>query len=58
MADNVIYGVVFGKVEAPMHPNLEDACRAQAYPDFWPPLKLGVNDTAPSEYVAPSDDCA
>lgn len=60
MADNVIYGIVFGKIE-PEHavvPSewVEDVLMQQD--DFRRRYLQAHPDTALSEYVAPSDDCA
>ena len=60
MTDNVIYGIDFraGKEEAPLcnAPDLIWPCEWISKDEAlkrWP-----MADTAPSEYCAPSDDCA
>jgi hypothetical protein len=59
MTDNVIYGIDFraGKEEAP----LCNAPDVKLWDDQWARAEVNAvtsADTAPSEYCAPSDDCA
>ena len=61
MSDNVIYGVVFGKVEP-----LVDGMPHNGYPyvsgdaasALADKIAAQLADTAPSEYTAPDGDCA